>query len=98
MEHNNHNILITTPIYYVNGSPHIGHAYTSIVADFYARFYRMTGANTYLLTGTDEHGQKVAQTGYSGGISSEKKCKVAAARVKRVVSSRALWLGRVACL
>lgn len=74
MKHNNHNILITTPIYYVNGSPHIGHAYTSIVADFYARFYRMTGANTYLLTGTDEHGQKVAQTAYSEGIAPIELC------------------------
>lgn len=58
----NSNILITTPIYYVNGSPHIGHAYTSIVADFFNRFYRQQGNKTFLLTGTDEHGQKVAQS------------------------------------
>jgi methionyl-tRNA synthetase len=52
---------ITTPIYYVNASPHIGHAYTTIVADVMARFYRMAGYQTYFLTGTDEHGDKVAE-------------------------------------
>ncbi|NQU02814.1 MAG: methionine--tRNA ligase [Syntrophaceae bacterium] len=52
---------VTTPIYYVNASPHIGHAYTTIVADVMARFYRMAGYRTYFLTGTDEHGDKVAE-------------------------------------
>ncbi len=52
---------ITTPIYYVNASPHIGHAYTTIVADVMARYYRMAGYGTYFLTGTDEHGDKVAE-------------------------------------
>lgn len=52
---------ITTPIYYVNALPHIGHAYTTIVADVMARFYRMSGYKTYFLTGTDEHGDKVAE-------------------------------------
>ena len=49
---------ITTPIYYVNDKPHIGHAYTSIVADFLARYHRERGSETFFLTGTDEHGQK----------------------------------------
>jgi hypothetical protein len=52
---------ITTPIYYVNGAPHIGHAYTSIAADVMARFKRLDGYDVFFLTGTDEHGQKVEQ-------------------------------------
>ena len=53
----------TTPIYYVNDVPHIGHAYTTIAADVLARYYRMKigGDNVYFLTGTDEHGAKIAQ-------------------------------------
>lgn len=52
---------ITTPIYYVNDVPHIGHAYTTIAADVLARYHRITGRQTFFLTGTDEHGQKVQQ-------------------------------------
>ena len=51
---------VTTPIYYVNAEPHIGHAYTTIVADVFSRFYALCGANTFFLTGTDEHGDKIA--------------------------------------
>jgi methionyl-tRNA synthetase len=50
---------VTTPIYYVNDIPHIGHAYTTIAADILARFHRLRGRNVFFLTGTDEHGQKV---------------------------------------
>ncbi|MBI2609076.1 MAG: methionine--tRNA ligase [Deltaproteobacteria bacterium] len=53
---------VTTPIYYVNDLPHIGHAYTTIAADVLARFKRMDGFETFFLTGTDEHGSKVEQT------------------------------------
>jgi methionyl-tRNA synthetase len=59
---------ITTPIYYVNASPHIGHAYTTIVADVLARYYRMTGVETFFLTGTDEHGDKIAEVAQAAGI------------------------------
>ncbi|MBZ7937099.1 MULTISPECIES: methionine--tRNA ligase [Campylobacter] len=52
---------ITTPIYYVNDVPHLGHAYTTIIADTMARFYRLQGHETKFLTGTDEHGQKIEQ-------------------------------------
>jgi methionyl-tRNA synthetase len=52
---------VTTPIYYVNAPPHIGHAYTTIVADVVARFHRLAGDETFFLTGTDEHGDKVVQ-------------------------------------
>lgn len=54
-------VYITTPIYYINDRPHIGHLYTSVMADILARYYRMTGAEVVLATGTDEHGAKVAQ-------------------------------------
>ena len=53
--------FITTPIYYVNDVPHIGHAYTTIAADVVARYKRLAGYDVFFLTGTDEHGQKVQQ-------------------------------------
>ncbi len=53
------NYYITTPIYYPSGNPHMGHAYSSIIADIFARFKRMEGLNVLFLTGTDEHGQKI---------------------------------------
>jgi methionyl-tRNA synthetase len=52
---------ITTPIYYVNAKPHLGHAYTTIIADIANRFFSMKGADTFLLTGTDEHGDKIVE-------------------------------------
>jgi methionyl-tRNA synthetase len=59
---------ITTPIYYVNGAPHIGHAYTSIAADVMARFKRLDGFDVLFLTGTDEHGQKVEAAAREAGL------------------------------
>ncbi len=59
---------ITTPIYYVNASPHIGHAYTTIVADALARYHRMAGDATFFVTGTDEHGDKIAEAAKKAGI------------------------------
>jgi methionyl-tRNA synthetase len=59
---------ITTPIYYVNASPHIGHAYTTIVADVLARYHRMAGENTFFVTGTDEHGDKIAEAAQKAGV------------------------------
>ncbi len=59
---------ITTPIYYVNDNPHLGHAYCTILADFFARYHRRMGADTRFLTGTDEHGQKVQKTAEKEGI------------------------------
>jgi len=53
---------ITTPIYYVNSHPHIGHAYTTIVTDVLTRFRKLFGDDTYFLTGTDEHGQKIVES------------------------------------
>jgi methionyl-tRNA synthetase len=66
---NNHSsYYLTTPIYYVNGVPHLGTAYTTIVADALARFERMDGRDTWFLTGLDEHGQKVAQAAETAGV------------------------------
>ena len=59
---------VTTPIYYVNDKPHIGHAYTTILADVLASFHRSLGDDTYFLTGTDEHGQKVENAAAKNGI------------------------------
>ncbi len=64
---NNH-YYITTPIYYVNDKPHIGHAYTSIACDTLARFKRLDGFEVKFLTGTDEHGQKVEQSAEKAGL------------------------------
>ena len=59
---------VTTPIYYVNGAPHIGHAYTSIAADVMARWKRLDGFDVFFLTGTDEHGQKVEAAAKDAGL------------------------------
>ncbi|MBN2816959.1 MAG: methionine--tRNA ligase, partial [Campylobacterales bacterium] len=61
------NKYITTPIYYVNGEAHIGHAYTTFIADAAARYERLKGNNTYFLTGTDEHGQKIEESAQKAG-------------------------------
>ena len=58
----NKNFYITTPIYYPSGKPHMGHAYSSIIADFFARFKKIDGFNVYFLTGTDEHGLKIQRS------------------------------------
>ncbi|MDD5400159.1 MAG: methionine--tRNA ligase [Sulfurimonas sp.] len=58
---------ITTPIYYVNGEAHIGHAYTTFIADSVARYEKLKGEDTYFLTGTDEHGQKIEESAQKNG-------------------------------
>ncbi|MBW3573403.1 MAG: methionine--tRNA ligase [Actinobacteria bacterium] len=60
---------VTTPIYYVNDAPHIGHAYTTVVADAMSRWHRLVGDEVFFLTGTDEHGLKVAQAAEANGVS-----------------------------
>ena len=59
---------ITTPIYYVNSHPHIGHAYTTIVTDVFVRYRKLFGEETYFLTGTDEHGQKIAESAQAANL------------------------------
>lgn len=82
--------FVTTPIYYLNGAPHIGHAYTSIAADILARFYRADGLSVKFLTGTDEHGIKVARAADADGIEYIKFCDIACEKF--------CALGRVLCL
>ncbi len=65
---------ITTPIYYVNDKPHIGHAYTTILADVLTRFHRNTGEEVFFLTGLDEHGQKVEQAAQKRGLTPQQHC------------------------
>jgi len=60
-------IYITTPLYYVNAEPHLGHTYTTVVADVLKRYYRSIGYDVFLLTGTDEHGDKIAQAAAASG-------------------------------
>ena len=76
---------ITTPIYYVNARPHVGHAYTTIVCDAVARRQRMLGADTFFLTGTDEHGQKIERSAAAAGKSPKQWTDAVAAEY------RALW-------
>ncbi len=65
---------VTTPIYYVNDAPHIGHAYTTVAADVLARWHRQRGEATWFLTGTDEHGQKVMRTAEEHGMAPLEWC------------------------
>lgn len=65
---------LTTPIYYVNDRPHIGHAYTTILTDAVARWHKMAGRQTFFLTGTDEHGQKVQQAAEKRGLTPQAHC------------------------
>ena len=71
---------ITTPIYYVNDKPHIGHAYTTILADVVARHHRNSGKDVFFLTGLDEHGQKVQQAAEKRGVDPKKHCDEMAPR------------------
>ena len=59
---------VTTPIYYVNDLPHIGHIYTTVVADTIGRYRRLAGDEVYFLTGTDEHGQKIERAAAKEGV------------------------------
>ncbi len=81
----NPNFYITTPIYYVNDKPHIGHAYTTILADVLARYQRLMGENVYFLTGTDEHGQKVQKAADAQGMTPQQQCD------STVVRFQELW-------
>jgi len=71
---------LTTPIYYASGDPHIGHAYTTILADVLARFSRQSGSDVLFLTGTDEHGPKIEQEAEKRGMTPQELCDVMATR------------------
>ncbi len=68
------NFYITTPIYYPSAKPHMGHAYSSIVADFFARFKKIDGFSVFFLTGTDEHGLKIQRAAESKGLETLRFC------------------------
>jgi len=65
--------FVTTPIYYVNDAPHIGHAYTTVIADSLARWHRLLGEETFFLTGTDEHGLKVKRSAEEAGVTPQEQ-------------------------
>ena len=69
------NFYITTPIYYPSGHPHMGHAYSSILADVFARFKRIDSCNVFFLTGTDEHGLKIQKAAEKDGLEPLIFCK-----------------------
>lgn len=75
---------ITTPIYYVNDAPHIGHACTTLFADIIARYYRLIGVKVFFLTGTDEHGLNITQAAEKAGLAPKKFCDQIAPRFKKV--------------
>jgi methionyl-tRNA synthetase len=75
---------VTTPIYYVNDKPHIGHAYTTILADVLARYHRMLGVPTYFLTGTDEHGQKVEKAAKAAGMTPQQQADTTVVRFQEL--------------
>ena len=77
--------VITTPIYYVNDVPHVGHAYTTIAADTLARARRLSGQDVFFLTGTDEHGQNIERIARERGISEQEHCDLISA------AFRSLW-------
>jgi methionyl-tRNA synthetase len=81
----NKRFYVTTPIYYVNDIPHIGHAYTTIAADILARYHRLIGQNVFFLTGTDEHGQKVEKAAVGKGRSPKEHADLL------VENFRAIW-------
>jgi methionyl-tRNA synthetase len=76
--------FITTPIYYINARPHIGHAYTTMLADAYARARRLLGEDVFFMTGTDEHGQKVERAAQKSGIKTDLFAEETAAHFRRM--------------
>ena len=75
---------VTTPIYYVNDVPHIGHAYTTVTADALARWHRLAGDPTFFLTGTDEHGLKIQRSAEANGITPQEQADRTSARFREV--------------
>ncbi len=73
---------VTTPIYYVNDAPHIGHAYTTLTADALARWHRLLGDDVFFLTGTDEHGLKVKRSAEANGLTPQEQADIYSARFR----------------
>ncbi|MCD8162397.1 MAG: methionine--tRNA ligase [Synergistaceae bacterium] len=81
------NFYITTPIYYVNDVPHIGHAYTTIAADVLNRWHKSGGENSYFLTGTDEHGQKIQTVAEKRGMTPQALCDEVVQNFQRLLTA-----------
>lgn len=81
------NFYVTSPIYYVNDAPHIGHAYTSVACDVIARFKRNQGYDTFFLTGTDEHGQKVEKSAIDKDKSAQELCDENSVKFKQLAEN-----------
>jgi methionyl-tRNA synthetase len=80
----NNTFYVTTPIYYVNDKPHIGHAYTTVLADVLARWHRAAGDDVWFLTGTDEHGQKVEKAAAKNGLTPIEQCNTTVVRFQEL--------------
>ena len=80
---------VTTPIYYVNAAPHLGHAYTTIAADVMARHHRQRGEKVFFLTGTDEHGEPVAHAAAAEGVAPQEL----AGRITRDIGAVTIGIG-----
>ncbi len=80
----NGTFYVTTPIYYVNDKPHIGHAYTTVLADVLARYHRAAGDDVWFLTGTDEHGQKVEKAAAKNGMTPIEQCDTTVVRFQEL--------------
>ncbi len=85
VNNNQSTFAVTTPLYYVNDLPHIGSAYTTMAADAIARFYRLMGRSALMITGSDEHGQKIQRTAQAAGRSPQEHCD------QIVVGFQSLW-------
>jgi methionyl-tRNA synthetase len=79
----NKSFYVTTPIYYVNDEPHLGHAYTTVLADVLARYARLRGEDVFFLTGTDEHGQKVQNAAQKRGVTPQAQANEMVVRFQR---------------
>src|SRR6478672_8314884 len=82
---------ITTPIFYPNGVPHIGHAYTALVTDVIARFHRLDGSEVFFLTGTDEHGLKMQQAATAAGLTTQALADRNSQRFREMASAGRGW-------
>src|ERR1700751_5887929 len=78
---------VTTPIYYVNSDPHLGHAYTTVAGDVLARHHRQRGEDVFFLTGTDEHGGNVARAAEAAGVSPKDFCDRVSERFRRLTAA-----------
>ncbi|MBN1637252.1 MAG: methionine--tRNA ligase, partial [Deltaproteobacteria bacterium] len=88
------NFYITTPIYYVNAQPHLGHVYTTVIADVLARYHKIIGKKVFFLTGTDEHGDKIVETATKLGTTPEELANENSARFRTLWPEMSIEINR----